>query len=125
MFGRMNVVKVLDLGIGCSVDAAVSKLLEIAGTARVVRWLEFPAALLVFLLVPGDPESGAVYVLDRRQGAWFWVDFEDERFGGYSAEDLDCLLQECQFLRLVERPGLLRSNLPWVVRPGCTPEAAV
>ena len=31
----------------------------------------------------GDPDSGAVYVLDRKKGTWYAVDFEDEQFGGY------------------------------------------
>ena len=95
------------------------------GTAEVARWVEFPAALLIFLVVPGDPESGAVYLLDRKRGIWLWIDFEDERYGGYSSQDLDCLLRECRFLSLVERPGLLRSNLRWVVQPGSAPEASV
>jgi len=34
--------------------------------------------------VSGDPESGALYVLDRKPGTWYSVDFEDEQFGGNS-----------------------------------------
>jgi hypothetical protein len=40
--------------------------------------------VLLFLCAPGDPESGAVYVLDHKPGTWYLVDFEDEQFGGYS-----------------------------------------
>ena len=61
---------------------------------------------MLFLLVQGDPESGAVYVLDRKQGTWYAVDFDDEQFGGYSVSQLEQLLRECQFFDLVERPGL-------------------
>jgi len=125
MFGEMNVAQILEVGRDSNAEAAVAALLEIAGTAEVVRWVEFPAALLIFLVVPGDPESGAVYLLDRKLGTWLWVDFEDDRYGGYSCQELDCLLRECHFLSLVERPGLLRSKLRWFVRPGSAPEAAV
>jgi len=64
-------------------------------------------------------------LLDRKRGTWLWIDFKDDRYGGYSRADLDRLLEKCHFLRLVERPGLLRSNLRWVVQPGSAPEAAV
>jgi len=48
-----------------------------------------PASVLLFLLVPDDPDSGAVYVLDRKKGTWYAVDFEDEQFGGYSVTQLE------------------------------------
>ena len=92
---------------------------------RSVRWIEFPALVLLFLLVPGDPESGAVYVLDRKKRTWYAVDFEDEQFGGYRASQLEMLLRECSFLDLVERPELWRTGLSWVVLPGKPPEVAV
>jgi hypothetical protein len=84
--------------------------------------VQFPKALFVFLVVPGDPESGAFYVYDRRARVWYWVDFEDEKFGGYSVSDFDGLVRECRFLDLVERPALLTSRTPWIVRPGARPE---
>jgi len=60
MFGEMNVAQILQVGRDSNAEAAVAALLEIAGMAQVDRWVEFPAALLIFLVVPGDPESGAV-----------------------------------------------------------------
>ena len=79
--------------------------------------------MLLFLLVAGDPESGALYVLDRKNGTWYAVDFEDEQYGGYSVAQLEMLLNECNFLGLVERPALLRTGLRWVVLPGQQAEA--
>jgi len=35
------------------------------------------------------------------------------------------LLKECRFLDLVERPGLWRTGLTWMLSPGKAPEAAV
>ena len=69
--------------------------------------------------------TGAVYVLDRKKGTWYALDFEDEQFGGYSVSQLEELLNDCKFLDLIERPGLWRAGLPWVVVPGKPPEAAV
>jgi hypothetical protein len=123
MFGRMMVEPVVQVNPDPNLETAVAGILEAADTAEIVRWIEFPASVLLFLLVPGDPESGALYVLDRKNGTWYSVDFEDEQYGGYSVAQLEMLLNECNFLDLVERPGLLRTGLRWVVLPGQQPEA--
>jgi hypothetical protein len=62
--------------------------------------------------------------LDRQNGTWYAIDFEDEQFGGYSVSQLEELLKDCKFLDLIERPGLWRTGLPWVLSPGKPPEAA-
>jgi len=116
---------VVQLGPGVDLQTAVSALIKVAENVEIVRWIEFPASVLLFLLVPGDPDSGAVYVLDRKKGTWYAVDFEDEQFGGYNVSHLEMLLKDCNFLDLVERPGLWRSGLQWKVLPGMRPETAV
>ena len=75
--------------------------------------------------MPGDPESGAVYILDRKAGAWYSVDFDDKQYGGYSVSQLEELLKQCHFLDLAERPGLWRGSLNWHVEAGKRPEARV
>jgi hypothetical protein len=121
----MMVEPVVQVDPGADLQASVAALTKVTETVEVVRWMEFPNSLLLFLLVPGDPESGAVYVLDRKKGTWYAIDFEDEQFSGYSVSQLGMLLKECSFLDLVERPGLWRTGLHWVVSPGMKPEAAV
>ena len=125
MFGRMMVEPVVQVDRGVDLQTAVAALIKVAENVEIVRWIELPASVLLFLLVPGDPDSGAVYVLDRKEGTWYAVDFEDEQFGGYSVSQLEMLLKECNFLDLMERPGLWRSGLRWMVLPGKRPEAAV
>ena len=125
MFGRMMVEPVVQLDSGVDLQAAVDALTKVAENVEIVRWIELPASVLLFLLVPGDPDSGAVYVLDSKKGIWYAVDFEDEQFGGYSVSQLEMLLKDCNFLDLIERPGLWRTGLRWVVLPGMVPEAAV
>jgi len=105
MFGRVMVTPILEVGAGADLEAAITLLLRAAEQTEIVPWIEFLTTVLLFLLVPGDAESGAVYVLDRKKGAWYCVDFDDEQFGGYSVSQLEQLLKECQFLDLVERPG--------------------
>ena len=125
MFGQMTVEPVVQLDPGVDLQAAVAALIKVAENVDIVRWIELPASVLLFLLVPGDPESGTVYVLDRKNGTWYAVDFEDEQFGGYSVSQLEELLKDCNLLDLIERPGLWRTGLRWVVSPGKLPEAAV
>ena len=125
MFGRMMIEPVVKVGLGVDVQTAVAELLKLSENVEIVRWIELPASVLLFLLVPGDPDSGAVYVLDRKKGTWYAVDFEDEQFGGYSVSQLEMLLKDCNFLDLIERPGLWRSGLRWMVVPGMQPETAV
>jgi hypothetical protein len=125
MFGQMMVEPVVQLDPGVDLQTAVAALTKVAEDVEIVRWIELPSSVLLFLLVPGDPDSGAVYVLDRQNGTWYAVDFEDEQFGGYSVNQLEVLLKECNFLDLIERPGLWRAGLQWVVTPGMRPETAV
>ncbi len=89
MFGKMNVIPIVDLRhtpeeVGGSVDGAVARLLDVTEHPTIAKWVQFPKALFVFLVVPADPESGAFYIYDRRARIWFWVDFDDENFGGYT-----------------------------------------
>ena len=125
MFGQMMVEPVVQLSPGVDLQTAIATLIKVAENVEIVRWIELPASVLLFLLVPGDPDSGAVYVLDSKKGTWYALDFEDEQFGGYSVSQLEMLLKDCNFLDLIERLGLWRAGLRWVVLPGKLPEAGV
>ena len=120
MFGRMTATPLVRLDAGKDLEVAVAELLATTEYPQIARWIQFPTAVALFLLVPNDPESGAIYVYDRRDGVWYWVDFEDQKFGGYNLADLDVLLEQCCFLRLVENPRLLRDR-EWFVTPGRSP----
>lgn len=127
MFGQMNVVPILDLGKspldgGNSVDSAVARLLEVTDHPAIAKWIQMPRAVFVFLVVPGDAGSGAFYVYDRRACVWFWVDFDDDKFGGYTVDDFERLVRECRFLDLVERPQTLTGPSRWLIRSGACPE---
>ena len=82
MFGRMMVEPIVQVEPGVNLQTAIAALTKVAENVEIVRWIEFPASVLLFLLVPGDPDSGAVYVLDRKNGTWYAGDFEDEQCGG-------------------------------------------
>src|SRR6266850_7647235 len=122
VFGMMNTGPLLRLQDEISLEAAASALLKLTENTRVARWVQFPRAVLLFLVVPNDPASGAFYVFERRTRTWIWVDFEDQAYGGYTLADFRCLLWDCRFLRLVERPSLLRRTDRWLIQPGMGPE---
>ena len=127
MFGNMNVILIADLRhtpeeVGGCVDGAVAKLLDVTEHPTIAKWVQFPKALFLFLVVPGDQESGAFYVYDRCARIWFWVDFDDDKFGGYTVSDFDRLVRECRFLDIVERPHILAGKNRWIVEPGLRPQ---
>jgi len=125
MFGEMRTESLLRFRASLSLDAAVSALLKLAESPEIAGWVQFPSALLVFLVVSKDPASGAFYVFNRRTRTWIWVDFKDQAYGGYTLADFRCLLRDCRFLRLVERPSLLRRSHRWLIQPGMAPERLV
>jgi hypothetical protein len=123
MFGQMKAQPILAVETS-SIDPAIAALLAITENAQPVRWIEFPSSVLLFASVQDDPESGAFYVFDPKTSTWFWIDFEDQQYGGYSVSDFDLLIHEYDFLSLVERPGLLRATPGWLLEPGKPAEMA-
>jgi hypothetical protein len=123
MFGHMKAQPILAVPT-VSIEPAVAALLAITENAQPVRWIEFPASILLFVSIQGDPESGAFYVFDRKISTWFWIDFDDQQYGGYSISDFDLLVHEYDILSLVERPGLLKATPGWILEPGKPAEMA-
>ena len=121
MFGQMQVTRIFQLSKLETVDEAVAKLLEFAEYPKIFRWFQFPTALVVFVAHADSPDSGAVYVYDRKACVWLWVDFKDKNYGGYSPSEFDVLINQCHFFRLAESPALLGSPIQWLVTPGQRP----
>jgi hypothetical protein len=98
-----------DLGLDrkAGLDEASRGLAELS-ESQIVRWVQFPAGALFFTLVPGDPESGGLYVFDRRSGIFYWLNFDDQKWGGYSLADYEELNRTYGLSMLAQRPGLLR-----------------
>jgi hypothetical protein len=121
MFGQLKVTAILKLSKLQTLDEAVAKLLQFADYPNIVRWFQFPTALVVFLAPDDAPDCGAIYVYDRKRCVWLWVDFDDRNYGGYSPAQFDVLISQCHFFGLVEFPALLESPVQWFVAPGQRP----
>src|SRR5690348_15901103 len=104
----MQVTQTLALSKLETLDEAEARLLEFAEYPKLIRWIQFPTALIVFLAHQDSPDSGAVYVYDRKRCVWLWVDFDDQNYGGYSPSEFHLSINQCHFLRLVASPSLLR-----------------
>jgi hypothetical protein len=57
MFGRMMVTPIAQVGTDADLQTAISSLLRSAEQADIVRWIEFPNSVLLFLLVPEIPNQ--------------------------------------------------------------------
>ena len=121
MLGQMQVTKILYLSKLQTLDEAVGKLLEFAEYPKILRWFQFPTALVVFVAHPDCPDCGAVYVYDRKHCVWFWIDFDDQNYGGYSPSEFDLLIEQCHFFQLADSPALLTSPVQWLVTLGQAP----
>jgi hypothetical protein len=59
MFGRMRIEPLLEVGPKTDVTIAVGTLLSLTENTKIARWIQFPAAVFLFLTVEGDPNSAA------------------------------------------------------------------
>ncbi len=121
MFGPVQSSQILALCREATVDEAIAKLLKFADYPNILRWYQFPTALVVLLAHEDALDSGAIYVYDRKRCVWLWVDFNDQNYGGYSPAEFEVLINQCHFFRLVESPRLLESPVQWLVAPGQMP----
>jgi hypothetical protein len=120
MFGPMQVTRMFQLSKLETVDEAVAKLLEFAEYPKIYRWFQFPTTLVAFLAHADSPDSEAVYVYDRKQCVWLWLDFNDHDYGGYSPAEFDVLINQCHFLRLAAShlPSPVARPMDGHTRPG-------
>ena len=121
MFGELKIIRILSLTKMETPDQAVAKLLEFTDCPQIIRWFQFPTSLVIFVAHSDCPDCGAVYVYDRKHCVWFWIDFDDQNYGGYSPSEFDLLIERCHFFQLAESPALLTSPVQWLVTPGQAP----
>ena len=56
MFGRMRAEPILRVKPACPAGEAVTTLTKATDGTQALRWIEFPAAVLLFVIVAGDPQ---------------------------------------------------------------------
>jgi hypothetical protein len=75
---------------------------------QIKKWIDYAKGALLFVMVPGDPESGMFYVYDRTHQAFWMVDLaETSRFGGYRLDEFEALVQVYGLKALAKDPRRL------------------
>jgi hypothetical protein len=87
-----------------TIDQA-AKALEEQAEAPIIRWIQFPKGALFFTM--HDPQSGFLYVYDRKTGTFYSIDFADTNFGGYTLAEYEQLVERHYLKRLAACPWLL------------------
>ena len=74
-----------------------------------MRWLDFAKGALLFLMVPGDSESGTFYIYDRDRAAFYTLSLPiEQRYGGFREEEFDSLMKAFDLVALARNPRALR-----------------
>jgi hypothetical protein len=117
-FHAHPLLTVNDLGLepGVATDKAIFAFLE-RSEAVASQWVQFPSGVLLFVTVPNDLESGAMYLFHRRQGVFYLLDFEGEADGQLMAQDYERLVRQHQLFELIQRPWRLRCHIVCRKRP--------
>ena len=77
--------------------------------AKLVRWLDFAKGALLFLMVPGDSESGTFYIYDRDRSSFYPLSLPIERrYGGFREDEFESLTKAFDLVRLARNPRVLR-----------------
>ena len=77
---------------------------------QIKKWIDFAKGVLLFVMVPGDPESGMFYIYDRAEQTFWMVDLaETSRFGGYRLDEFEPLAQLHGLKALAQNPQRLLS----------------
>jgi hypothetical protein len=69
------------------------------------RLIDYAKGILLFVMMPGDPESGIFYMYDRVQQAFWMVDLPSTtRYGGYRPDEFEQLAQLHSLKTLAQDP---------------------
>jgi len=79
---------------------------------HIKKWIDYAKGILLFVMVPGDPESGMFYIYDRAQQTFWMVDLAaTTQYGGYRLDEFEGLAQLHGLKALAQNPaGLLPSH---------------
>lgn len=91
---------------GHNIDQTVNAFLA-AGEAVLSRLIEGPRGAIILSMVPGDAESGAIYLYDRLKGDIYMLCFDNALDDQFSAEAFDQTFADYDLFRYVEQPNLL------------------
>ena len=100
--------------IGVSKEPNPDRLVKVfvqirEGTA--MRWIQMPKGILVLLMVPDNPASGAIYIYDRVGQQFYLVSFDQGSDDTLTIPEFEDLLGEYHLLDCVSNPSQFRASL--------------
>lgn len=109
-----KLLEVEELGVDRNAGAdQVVRAFAAWADARIVKWIQFPRGVLLFLMVRGDLESGYFCLFDRPKRTFYELNIVgDARWGGYRQDEFEGLMDSLGLKRLAERPSDLRRLAP-------------
>jgi hypothetical protein len=75
------------------------------------RWIQMPKGILVLLMVPDNPSSGAIYIYDRVEQQFYLVSFDQGSDDTLTIPEFEDLLGEYRLLDCVSNPSLFRASV--------------
>jgi hypothetical protein len=100
--------------IGVSKEANLDRLIKAfvqmsEGTAS--RWIQMPEGIVVLLMVPDTPASGAIYIYDRVGQQFYLVSFDQGSDDTLTIPEFEDLLGEYRLLDCVSNLSLFRASV--------------
>jgi hypothetical protein len=100
--------------IGVSKEANLDRLIKVfvhmsEGTAT--RWIQMPKGIVVLLMVPNNPASGAIYIYDRGGQEFYLVSFDEGSDDTLTIPEFEALLAEYRLLDCVSNPSLFQASM--------------
>jgi hypothetical protein len=99
--------------IGVSKEPNLDRLVKVfmqISEGIVARWIQMPKGMLLLVMVPDNPASGAIYIYDRLQQQFSLVSFEGAD-DSLTTQDFDGLLAEYNLLDYAANPTLSRASI--------------
>ena len=85
----------------------VIKAFLVAAEGIAMRQIEMPKSVLLLQTIPGNSESGAIYLYDRQRQHFYLAVFEEGSDDSLNIADFDQLVDEYDLLRFAENPRSL------------------
>lgn len=100
--------------IGASKEADLDRLVKafvLMSEGTATKWIQMPRGILVLLMVPDNPASGAIYIYDRVGQHFYLVSFDQGSDDTLTIPEFEDLLGEYRLLDCVSNPGQFRASL--------------
>ena len=100
--------------IGVSKEANLDRLVKVFGQmseGTATRWIQMPKGILVLLMVPDNPASGAIYIYDRLGQDFYLVSFDQGSDDTLTIPEFEDLLGEYRLLDWVSNPSQFQGSL--------------